>query len=443
MGTPSRGTSAESSYTSYVNGQTLPGALNIELNLPVRAMATPEGGSINIYGVSKEEISQSQDLIGAEIEVWGGMRKGLPLANPLQSQMPLIMGRINQAFGNWQGTDQILGLFFTAADVGRSGDNKNFSFMCKANQSLADAIKTTMRTAIPGCRVDCFISSDVKWDYDQQGVFGSLATFCQQLKVMTNTQRFAGIKTVLGLPYGGVECFLKPGDNKFYVFYDNTVPMRGGKAATSGAGTGGQTAQDFITNIDFADLIGQPTWFGPNQIQFKTVMRSDVSIGDIVRLPRAVAAINIQTPKSSPTIEQGSATQFVSRNKTTFEGKFGIQSVNHYGNFRQPDGDSWVSVFTAVFLAQEAKIPEGTVTVGEPTHVDPNKARMPIKINEQQTPPVNTTPPNVVNTQILSGFPAAQQTQSPTAPQPGDSVSGPFLRNASVPSMQGLVVRNR
>jgi len=420
-----QGSTQQSTYTSYFNGQTLPGALNIELDLAIGAMATPQkGGSITVWGVSKAEISQSQDLINAEVEVWGGMRKGLPLAEPAQSAVPLMIGRVNQAFGNWVGAEQNLTLIFSP-DVGRANDPKNFVFNWRRNTSLVDAIKATMSAALPGSRAECFISPSLKYDYDQVGVYGSLPQFAQALYSLTNVQAFAGIKTVNGLPYGGVECFTKSIDNRTYVFYDNTVRLRNGKAATGTA----------ITEIAFADLIGQPTWIGPNTISFKTVMRADISIGDEVRLPKAVAAFGIQTIASSPTQESGSA-GFASRDKLTFAGTFNIQTIRHYGNFRQADAASWVTVFTAVFNASYGKAPADSLNTGVTT-----KNPMPVKINEQQSVVVNPTPPNIPSSQqvvvVRATPPAAGPVPGVQSPQ---TQAGP-VSSAVMPSM-GFVVRS-
>lgn len=418
-----QGSTQQSTYTSYFNGQTLPGALNIEMDLAVAAMATPQkGGSITIWGVSKAEISQSQDLIGAEVEVWGGMRKGLPLAEPAQSTVPLMIGRVNQAFGNWIGTERNLTLIFSP-DVGRANDPKNFVLNWKRGTPLADAIKATMSVALPGSRSEIFISPNLKYDDDKFGVYGTLPQFSQALFALTNVQLFAGIKTVNGLPYGGVECFIKSIDNRTYVFYDNTVRLRNGKAATGTA----------ITEIAFADLIGQPTWIGPNQISFKTVMRADISIGDSVKLPKAVAGFGgIQTPGSSPTQESGSL-PYASRDKLTFNGTFNIQTIRHYGNFRQPDAAGWVTVFTAVFNASYGTTPSGSLDTGITT-----KNPQPVKINEQQSVIVNATPPNIPSQQVVvvRATPPGGGQAPPSAVPQLSPVAG-----ASVPSM-GFVVRS-
>jgi hypothetical protein len=54
------------------------------------------------------------------IQVFGGMSKGLPLANAVQSGL-LMDGTIQQAWGNWQGTEQNIN-FVAQANSSRSGN---------------------------------------------------------------------------------------------------------------------------------------------------------------------------------------------------------------------------------------------------------------------------------------------------------------------------------
>lgn len=408
----SQGTKQKSSYTSYVNGQTLPGALQVVMNIPVYTQATPGAGTIDIWGVSKEEISQSFNLVGMDIEVYGGMRKGLPLAKPNQSQLPLAVGKILNAYGSWQGTEQVLHLVIRPDGVGRAGDYKNFQFSLKANGSLKDAILETMKKAMPRAKVAVHIADDeLKWSTDLTGVYPSLSTFAIMLKQMTQDNQFQGISTTTGQKYGGIEVLVL-GTGKEVVFTDRTVQLKGGKEIKSGDKSG-------AIQINFEDMIGQPVWQGISQISFKTIMRSDISMADKIKIPEAVVPLTtFGNPAASGTEGPGGQGSFPSRNRSTFKGDFIVTSVRHMGNFRQGTGDAWVTQYVAIVANKDQeKIPPGTVTVGEPQKVAP-----------QETTINNPTPPNVITTQMISGFPAAQETQSTTAPQPGDSVSGPFLR---------------
>src|SRR6202012_5056198 len=75
-------------FTSYLNGKTDPGALDIEIDLPVASFAQPMGSSgafVRIWGISLADIGQASNLNGKRISISGGIQKGLPLANPQQS----------------------------------------------------------------------------------------------------------------------------------------------------------------------------------------------------------------------------------------------------------------------------------------------------------------------------------------------------------------------
>jgi hypothetical protein len=71
----------DATWTSYVNGQTIPGTLNIELDIPVSTFATIAGNAwVRVWGIGIEEMSQAHDLVGKNLAISGGMKKGLPLA---------------------------------------------------------------------------------------------------------------------------------------------------------------------------------------------------------------------------------------------------------------------------------------------------------------------------------------------------------------------------
>jgi hypothetical protein len=95
----------------------------------------------------------------------------------------------------------------------------------------------------------------------------------------------------------------------------------------------GTSTQPSAKQINFQDLIGQPTWLEGQLISVKTVMRADFAVGAPVQLPQ--------------TLIQNNAAVFSSLvNLTaTFQGGFTVQSIRHVGNFRQPSADAWCTVF--------------------------------------------------------------------------------------------------
>lgn len=303
--------SVRKSYTSFDGQKTNPNALNIEMDVFVAPFATPVGGSyVRIWGISLEEIGSAADFNGCGIKVYGGMQKGLPLANPDQAGL-LFQGTILQAFGNWIDLDQTIDFYPQAgATLSSTGQGqaapKNLTFNWKKNTPLKDAIQTTLSTAYPDLKTDIKIKDNLKLNYDAPGYYSNLSEFATVVKQVS--KRIVG-----GDDYPGVDILITK--NSFRV-YD------------------GSTQSDPI-QIQFKDLIGQPTWIESPTISIKTVMRADLQVGDYIKMPQGIYT----------TTEQ--AQSFAIKNKTAFQGSFQISSVRHVGNFRQPDASAWVTIIEA------------------------------------------------------------------------------------------------
>ena len=293
-------------------------ALNVEFDIQQFAFHQPNGNSlIRIWGLGLADIGGAFNLnpsstgtanTGAIVEVTAGMSKGLPLANPAQQGL-LIRGQVYQAFGNWIGTAQTVDLLLSAAGVGSNDSPTNFSLNWKANTPMADALKQTLRTALPNAKLDIKISDRLKMAWDQPGYYGTLTQLNQFIQPISKA-------IVTDANYQGV-----------FISYDGTT-------CTVSDGT---TTTNNTTTISFTDLIGQPTWISPGIIQIKTVMRGDLDINDQVKLPPSLVT-------SSSSAFQG-LTGNNPANNLAFTGPYQIQSIHHYGNFRQPDAASWSSVF--------------------------------------------------------------------------------------------------
>ena len=314
--TPSSLPGSNATYSSFANGQTAPGALNVELDVPIGAFAQPSDAAyVSIWGVSLAEISQSTQLgatpkaPGKSIAIYAGMQKGLPLANPAQAGL-IAQGTILQAFGNWIGTDQSLDIIFYAP-FGSPAAPVNLTQNWLAGTPLAQAIANTLKVAFPGYQQDIQISPNLVLAHDEPAFYGSITEYAQYVKQVS--------RDVKVMPnYPGVDIAITP-DNVFRV-YDGTT-------------------QSAPKTIAFQDLIGQPTWINDENnspvIQFKTVMRADLSLNDYVKMPPAVV-----------TTTSAAASSLVNL-RAAFQGPFQISSIHHYGNFRQAPADAWVTVFEA------------------------------------------------------------------------------------------------
>lgn len=294
------------SYSSLLNGQSLAGALNIEVDIPVYTYAQPGGNAfIEISGVSLLEISQASNLNGMNISVYGGMQPGLPLATADFNQGQyglLVQGTIFQAYGNWIGTQQTLDLNLFPP-TGTNDNPVNITVNWLKGTQLSQAIQQTLATAFPPpFQIIVNISPKLVLPQTQPGYHGTLTQFAQYIKTMT--------KALLGGSYMGVDIAVQ------------------GKKIIVDDGTKTQTAK----LINFYDLIGQPTWIDDATIQFKTPMRADINPFDAITFPPAIVTTGFNAP--SP---------FTNAN-ATFHGTFIVQDIRHVGNFRQSSSDDWCTI---------------------------------------------------------------------------------------------------
>ncbi len=311
-------------YTSFVGGRTLPAAWNVEFDIPVGPASAPMGGAlVRVWGISLAEIGQAADLVNKKIKVFGGMQRGLPLANPAQAGL-LVQGYVFQAFGNWIGTDMTLDLVIQPGDPpGQSASGGvqagggtgsydrpiNLVLNWKKGKTLGAAIETALKTAFPGMTASVSASENLVRQNDEVAYFQTLTQLGQWAKQMSKSI----VKTA---GYNGIEILVA----------GNEIGVYDGSGAASGA----------ALQIEFADLIGQPTWIEAPIIQCKCVMRADVRVGKTIKMPQT-SVINTAQALSS----------LLPNQRVTFQGEFMVQQIRHLANFRQPDANSWVTVINA------------------------------------------------------------------------------------------------
>ena len=297
-------------WTSHPGGQFDPGALNLEFDIPITPMDTPVGGqTITIEGISLTDLQQAQAFTGMQFVLQGGMKTGLPLANPLQAGV-IAQGFVFQSFGNWEGTEMTLD-FVIYPSTYNHNDPGNIVIDWKANASLSDALMQTMGIAFPGIQVSVNISQDLMLGHDEVGYYASLDQLAMTLGDITEQQ--------------GHRVFIVMQNGSINIFDDTYVPPP--------------------IQINFTDLIGQPTWINPNTMQLKVVMRGDIQIGQQIQLPPGM--------QSNPGIVRTTAQSLPSSMKyqTSFTGVFQVTEMRHLGNFRASDGASWASIINCVVVS--------------------------------------------------------------------------------------------
>lgn len=303
-----------STFTSHANGQAVPGALNVEFDIQVAPFNSPQGQAlIRVWGIGLAMIGQASDLNGQNIALSAGMKKGLPLANPAQAGQ-ILQGTIFQAFGNWQGVNQTLDLI---CNPQAAQPDQDIALYWPAGMTLSDALTNTFAQAFAkyGMTSSVNIASIVQ-SSDGSGHYTNLSQLGDYVQQISQS---IGAPTY-GADYSGV--LLTITGNTIFA-YDSANPRK-------------------LIQIEFRDLIGQPTWINPATVSFKTVLRSDVAVGNQIKFPAGIFAPYALTSAAA------AVPNVPSRSKAVFQGTFVVTEVHHFANFRQPDGDSWNSTFTAV-----------------------------------------------------------------------------------------------
>lgn len=296
-------------WTSHPNGIFDPGALNILFDMPILSYGTPAGGqTLTIEGISLQDLSQAQQFAGMTMTLKAGMQgPGLPLINPSQAGT-IASGYIFQSFGNWIGTDMTLDLvlypsIYTATNPG------NLTLIWPQGERLSDALLHCLQVAYPNTPIKITISPDLINDHDEHHASTTLE----------NLASFLGDYTELKFNNRVQITFQKGG-----IFaYDATyVPAP--------------------KQLNFTDFVGQPTWIQPNTLQVKTVMRADLGLGDIVKMPEGL--------QNAPGVITATGASLPSSIKyqSAFKGSFTIIEARQIGDFRSSDSGNWCSIFNCV-----------------------------------------------------------------------------------------------
>lgn len=292
-------------WSSQVRGRTDPGALDIEMDIPVAQFAVPWGAAfVRIWGIPLQIISQGSNFNGKDIEVYGGMVKGLPLALVVPGNKLLARGRIWQAFGNWVGVEQTLDLVMVAGAT-LITDPINLTILWRAGTPMRDAIDTSLRTAFPQYQRDIRISPRLVLPSVQAG-------FAETMHEFSAMVRRLSLGIIRDQGYQGVSITLQ---DRTFVVQDGTVAAE-------------------PKTIRYTDLVGQVTWLGAFLLSMQTVMRSDLSVGNFVRLPPDLpTGITVTTGQS----------QSFARPPNPFSGRFLITGLRHTGRMRLAQAQAWVT----------------------------------------------------------------------------------------------------
>jgi hypothetical protein len=323
-------TSISGQLSSVVNGVNDPGALDIEIDIFLKAGGSdaPSQSHVTIYGIPISWVSQASQFTGKNIKIYGGYTNGLPLANEqVKNQGLLVDGQIWPSYGNWISNNTSICFVIKPSDSGQGGptDPKNIVHNMPTGTLLSTAIKNALTTAFPNSNVNVNISSSLKLTYPDWSFHQSLDQYMAYCKSLSHS--------ILGTPsktgYAGVTGTMQ-GSNISVV--DGTV--KGG-----------------VIQINYDDLVGQPTWIGLNKIQVFTLLRGDISISasssgiQQIKLPPTLTTITEVNALLAGT--QGNSIPGLSGNYLTFQGTWDVQSVRHIGRFRDPQWNAWMTIIEA------------------------------------------------------------------------------------------------
>ncbi len=310
-------------YTSLLqNGSFNPGAHNISFDVYVTAFDAPgeQNAWVKIDGPSLADLTQGVQfgqhfqgttlVPGYTAQLFGGMSKGLPLANPTQAGL-LMTGQVVQSWGNWQGTEMSLEFLLTASSTSPLTKPK-IVFNWQVGQPLSAAVAASLQGAFPGVAVNAAVNPAIITTHAEAGFYSSLLSFSRMVRSVS----LAAVNTP---GYRGVAITMQGGA---FIVTDGTV------APTE------QPKQILAT-----DLVGQSVWVGPFTMQVKTVLRGDLTVGQIIQLP-----YNFGQPG---TAQSTAASQSGYRQTSTFSGLWQVLGLRHVGNFRLPAGDGWVTIIDA------------------------------------------------------------------------------------------------
>jgi len=299
-------------WTSYPDGVYDPGALNIQFDMSIVPYDTPTGGqTIVLEGVSLADLQQATEYTNYQIVLKAGMAQGLPLANPKQAGT-IAQGFIFQSYPNWEGTEMSLSFViypspYTITEPG------NITLNWAAGTPLSGALEQSLKTAFPNTPISINISSNLVSSNNEQGYFASLNDLASVLSGITQSL--------------GHQVYITFQNGSIIVFDDTYAPPP--------------------LELSFTDLVGQPAWVDVNIMQVKLVMRADIQVGALIKMPKGLK----QGPGS--VIISGNSLPSSLKYKSAFQGIFQVIELRQIGNSRAADGTQWVSIINCAVTGSD------------------------------------------------------------------------------------------
>ncbi|WP_018981124.1 hypothetical protein [Saccharibacter floricola] len=282
-----------------------PGALEISFSFTQNdsgiAEGTTGGAHVTIKGIDITTINQASNLVGHTLILKAGMGKGLPLSNPNQVGT-ILHGTIQSSLGNWTQTELSITFFVTSYQLPHpvsDAEKTAHLIHCAFKDNLKDAIRNAFRSVVhnPIITFNSTLNPIAKHDFI--GSYPTLKELC--VACSDSWQQTTGMKL--------------------------TITTLGNHITFSD-----QTEDRPVKNIDFSDLIGQPSWNGVNNISVTCPLRGDLKVRDTISLPHGASTVGVSKfAKPLP------------KDKSLFSGLLEVTSISYLGDFRSPQGEQWAT----------------------------------------------------------------------------------------------------
>lgn len=350
---------SSTTFTSHPGGIFNPNALNIGFE----GYVIPAGDSqknlmtLTIWGLPVKMLGQASnfnpnnqnDVYTVEIKAGmsvSGPGLGLPLA---VSQAPergyIYKGYIQQAVGNWEGTEQTLTFLL--------GPNPDvLSLAPKGGIQLSWQFGDTIQTAVTNMIQPIQSKQGESYNVTFRGgaglTFNLMADFPFFGNYETLDQAIAAIAANANAIYDnsqGTPGTLPSDDETITVTKNATTTNQypGLNFLISNLNIDvWDTPSTKVVVLKIGDMIGQPAWVDKQYLTVKLVMRGDIVPGMQVQFPPAA---QIGAPWAQIPINVAGGTGLAFPNtQATFQGIFSVQEVYNFGNYRDPGGSAWCSV---------------------------------------------------------------------------------------------------
>ena len=183
---------------------------------------------------------------------------------------------------------------------------------------MSSAIRSAITEAYPGYTVKSYLAYDPIAIVDDTHCSPSIFTFRDYIARITS--RVAGYS----LELNGVDICLDNTGSIINLYNIFNAPVAANPV-----------------QIAFNDLQGQPVYFGPSNntaaVQTALNLRYDLALGGRFAFPTQVATGYLLNQPAS-----GTAT--LAKNNSALTGTFTITTLRHVGRFRDPHGESWVTI---------------------------------------------------------------------------------------------------